>query len=103
MTPCAHCGILPERRLDPTTGRRVFACPNCRHRGEVTTCERGAAASWELINDPDMTRHTCKAATLPRYFEKAGKWGARCLGCGHQVEGYGSISGARAGWARSMR
>lgn len=103
MTPCSQCGNPPERRLDPQAGRRVYACPGCRHRGEVTTCEVAAAASWELINDPDMDRHTCKAAMLPRYFETGGKWGARCRGCGHEVEGFGSLQGARAGWARSMR
>jgi len=103
MIPCSQCGTAPERRLDPQTGRMVYACPGCRHRGDITTSEVAAAATWALVNDPEMDRHTCKAAMLPRYFEAGGKWGARCRGCGHQVEGYGSVPGARAAWARSMR
>lgn len=102
MIACSQCGTAPERRLDPATGMRLFACPSCRHRGEATTSEGGAAGSWSLVNDPDLSRHKCKGAPPPRFFVRGGAWGARC-GCGLEVEGFGSIPGARAGWERALR
>jgi len=103
MIACSQCGTAPERRLDPQTDRRMYSCPGCRHHGEATLDEKLAVASWRQINDPDLPPHDCKSARPPRFFMRAGAWGARCPGCGVEVAGFGSIGGARAGWARSMR
>lgn len=99
---CSQCGALPERRLDPRSDMRVYSCTGCKHRGEATTSEPRARGSWNLINDPEFPRHTCKAAPLPRFRQVDGKWGAYCS-CGFNDAGYHSIEGARAGWVRALR
>lgn len=99
---CSQCGALPERRLDPNSDMRVYACPGCKHRGELTTSEARALASWNLINDPDLPRHGCKPSPAPRFRQRAGLWGAYCS-CGFDDAGYHSLEGARAGWARALR
>lgn len=103
MIPCSQCGTAPERRLDQATDRKLYACLGCRHRGEATTSEESARGSWQQVNDPELPPHKCKDGRAPRFFIRTGGWGARCDGCGHEAAGYGSLSGARAGWARSMR
>lgn len=100
---CSQCGGAPERRLGPESGRRMYACPGCRHHGDATLSEEGARGSWQLINDPDLPPHNCKDGRPPRFFMRAGAWGARCTGCGFESAGFGSIGGAIAGWVRSMR
>jgi len=99
---CSQCGALPERRLDPNTAMRVYVCTGCKHRGELTTSEPRALASWNLINDPDLPRHVCKAAPAPRFRQRGGLWGAYCS-CSFDDAGYHSLEGARAGWVRALR
>lgn len=100
---CIHCNVQPERRLQEATGRIMWICTLCSNRGEAVTCERRALASWGLVNDPDMPLHSCKGEGVPRFFASCGQWGSRCPCCDFVDHGYGSVEGARAGWARAVR
>lgn len=105
MTACAciHCQVPPERRKQEGTGLVMWICPVCNNRGEATPSESRALASWNLVNDEDMPRHTCMGQGVARFFISAGKWGSRCPCCDFVDHGYGSLEGARAGWARAAR
>ncbi|WP_213159223.1 hypothetical protein [Pseudomonas aeruginosa] len=102
VVACSQCGTMPIHRVDPDRGFQVYACPECKHRGEVSTSPARAQASWNLVNDADLPRHGCKAAPAPRFRQRDGLWGAYCS-CGFDDAGYHSLEGARAGWARSLR
>lgn len=102
MIACAHCENAPERREDPASGRALYVCPVCTHRGSASTSETYAAATWSKANDPALPRHGCDDG-LPRFYQKAGLWGARCEGCGQGAHGYHSLEGAIAGWRRMLR
>ncbi|HFH4653110.1 hypothetical protein [Pseudomonas aeruginosa] len=101
--PCIHCRVPPERRLQEETGRIMWICPLCSNRGEAVACERRALASWQLVNDEDMPRHTCKGEGVPRFFVSRERWGSRCPCCDFVDHGYATLEGARAGWARAVR
>lgn len=100
---CIHCQVAPERREQPGTGLVMWICPVCNNRGEATPCEARALSSWHLVNDADMSLHTCRAKSVPRFFISGAKWGSRCPGCDFVDHGYATIEGARAGWARATR
>ncbi|MFG9836394.1 hypothetical protein [Pseudomonas aeruginosa] len=74
---CIHCQVPPERRQQEGTGLVMWICPVCNNRGEVTPSEGRALASWNLVNDEDMPRHTCIDQGVPRFFISGGKWGSR--------------------------
>lgn len=101
--PCQHCATAPERRHQVETGLIMWICPACNNRGEASTSEARAIASWHLVNDQDMPAHNCKGEGVARFFSRGGKWGARCPVCDYVDEGYATIEGARAGWARAVR
>lgn len=100
---CIHCQLPPERRQQDCTGLVMWICPVCNNRGEATSSERRALASWGLVNDEDMPRHSCKGDGVPRIFASGGKWGARCGCCDFVDHGYATIEAARAGWCRELR
>jgi hypothetical protein len=99
---CIHCSSAPIERRQEGTGLIMWICALCSNRGDATRCAARAKASWQLVNDPDMPVHTCKAKATPRFFMSGGKWGSRCPGCDFVAPGYATIEGARSAWARSM-
>lgn len=100
---CIHCQVPPTRRQQTGTAFVMWICPVCNNRGEATPSEARALSSWQLVNDPDMPPHTCKAKEQPRFFMRDAKWGSRCAGCDFVDHGYATIEGARAGWTRATR
>lgn len=102
-TLCQHCSVAPERRHQESTGLVMWICPICNNRGDATPSEARALASWDLVNDPEFPLHTCKDQGVARFFSRAARWGSRCPCCDFVDEGYATIEGARAGWARAVR
>jgi hypothetical protein len=100
---CLHCQAAPERRQHPTTLLVMWICPVCSNRGEAHPVESRALASWQLVNDADLPLHNCKQQGAARFFMRGGRWGSRCACCDFVADGYATIEGARAGWARAVR
>ena len=100
---CLQCGGSPERRHQPGSGLFLWVCAVCSNRGEVHPSESRALASWNLVNDPELPPHTCKGKGVARFFIRSASWGSRCPCCDFVDEGYATIEGARAGWARAVR
>ena len=100
---CLHCGAAPERRQQLASGFFLWVCTACNNRGEVHPSEARALASWHLVNDPELSTHTCKGKGVARFFIRSARWGSRCPACDFVDEGYATIEGARAGWARAAR
>ena len=104
MISCRHCDSAPERREDSASGRVMFICPVCNHRGVATIgeAENYARATWARANDPSLPRHTCGEGA-PRFKQREGKWFVACSACSHVTGGFMSIEGAVAGWLRGTR
>lgn len=100
---CLHCGVAPERRHQESTGLIMWICPVCNNRGDAHPVESRALAAWHLVNDPEFPLHTCKGQGIARFFIRSACWGSRCPCCDFVDEGYATIEGARAGWARAVR
>ncbi|MCK2185722.1 hypothetical protein [Halomonas getboli] len=99
LPSCIHCEYAPERR---ESGDRVmYICPVCNGRGDASTAEAWAAASWCQVNRDDLS--ACRCGHRARFRARDGQWWACCTGCQHRVGGFMSLQGAVAGWARSLR
>lgn len=101
MIACAHCDSAPERREDEATGRIMFICPVCKHRGEASTSEVYSAATWGKANARTLARHCSDG--VPRFYQKGGEWGVRCTVCGQSGLTIETFEGAVACWLRFLR
>jgi len=100
---CIHCGTAPVLRKDTATARMMVVCPECKARGDAAIHEARAWMSWELVNDADLPRHSCKAQGRPRFIQAGGQWGYGCKACNFADVGYATLEGAVAGWMREHR
>lgn len=100
---CLHCGSVPVLRHDEASGLFMMACSGCKARGEASGLESRARLAWSIVNDEELPLHPCKKGERPRFFQRAGRWGSFCKGCGHIDEGTATLEGAVAAWMRESR